>query len=200
MLKTLSLITLLAIQSPVPGTKADIEFTAVYDSRKHSVKVNWQNRSANIKAFLIQRSADNKIWADIALHQVSNNAVNKAYYFEDSKPVTGDGYYRLKYISGDDKIMYTQAVMVITGSAEYNWVMYPVPVKDVLTLQYKGSAIIKGVITFLIQNSSGNIITRIRSASLTKIIRIPVSNLGSGIYDIRIIVEDEIIWNQRFVK
>lgn len=200
MLKTLSLITLLAIQSPGPGTKADIEFTAVYDIRKHSVKINWLIRSANIKAFIIQRSADNNTWADIALHQVSNNAVKKAYYFEDNKPVTGDSYYRLKYIFVDDKIMYTQPVMVITGSAGYNWVMYPVPVKDMLTLQYRGAAIIKGVITVLIQNNSGNIITRIRSASLTKIIRIPVSNLGSGIYDIRIIVEDEIIWNQRFVK
>lgn len=200
MLKTLSLITLLIIQSPDPGTKADIEFTAVYDSRKHSVKINWQSRSLDIKAFIIQRSSDNNTWADIALRQVNSNTANKAYYFEDGKPVTGDNYYRLKYITSDNKIEYSSAVMLITASAGYNWVMYPVPVKDILTLQYRGSAIIKGVITVLIQNSSGNIITRIRSASLTKIIRIPVSNLGSGIYDIRIIVEDEIIWNQRFVK
>lgn len=200
MLKTLSLITLLIIQSPDPGTKADIEFTAVYDSRKHSVKINWQSRSLDIKAFIIQRSSDNNTWTDIALRQVNSNTANKAYYFEDGKPVTGDNYYRLKYITSDNKIEYSSAVMLITASAGYNWVMYPVPVKDMLTLQYRGSAIIKGVITVLIQNSSGNIITRIRSASLTKIIRIPVSNLGSGIYDIRIIVEDEIIWNQRFVK
>lgn len=200
MLKTLSLITLLIIQSPDPGTKADIEFTAVYDSRKHSVKINWQSRSLDIKAFIIQRSSDNNTWTDIALRQVNSNTANKAYYFEDGKPVTGDNYYRLKYITSDNKIEYSSAVMLITASAGYNWVMYPVPVKDILTLQYRGSAIIKGVITVLIQNSSGNIITRIRSASLTKTIRIPVSNLGSGIYDIRIIVEDEIIWNQRFVK
>ena len=90
--------------------------------------------------------------------------------------------------------------MLITASGGYNWVMYPVPVKDMLTLQYKGSETIKGVITVLIQNSSGNIITRTRSASLTKVIRIPVNNLGSGIYDVRIVVENEIIWNQRFVK
>lgn len=200
MLKTLSLITLLIIQSPDPGTKADIEFTVVYDSRKHNVKINWQSRSLDIKAFIIQRSSDNNTWTDIALRQVNSNTANKAYYFEDGKPVTGDNYYRLKYITSDNKIEYSPAVMLITASAGYNWVMYPVPVKDILTLQYRGSAIIKGVITVLIQNSSGNIITRIRSASLTKIIRIPVSNLGSGIYDIRIIVEDEIIWNQRFVK
>lgn len=200
MLKTLSLITLLVMQSPDPGTKADIEFTAVYDSRKHNVKINWQSRSLDIKAFIIQRSSDNNTWTDIALRQVNSNTANKAYYFEDGKPVTGDNYYRLKYITSDNKIEYSPAVMLITASVGYNWVMYPVPVKDILTLQYRGSAIIKGVITVLIQNSSGNIITRIRSASLTKTIRIPVSNLGSGIYDIRIIVEDEIIWNQRFVK
>lgn len=200
MLKTLSVIAFLVIQYSALGKNADIEFTAVYDSRKHVVKINWQSRSPNIKAFIIQRSSDNNAWADIALRHVNNSTANKAYYFEDGKPVTGDNYYRLKYITGDNKIEYSQAVMLITASLGYNWVMYPVPVKDILTLQYRGSEAIKGVITVLIQSSSGNIITRIRSASLTKIIRIPVNNLGAGIYDVRIIVEDEIIWNQRFVK
>ncbi len=200
MLKTLSVITFLLVQYSALCKNADIEFTAVYDSRKHVVKINWQSRSPDVKAFIIQRSSDNKAWADIALRQVNSNTANKAYYFEDGKPVTGDNYYRLKYINSDNKIEYSQAVMLITASVGYNWVMYPVPVKDILTLQYRGSETIKGVITVLIQSSSGNIITRIRSASLTKIIRIPVSNLGAGIYDVRIIVEDEIIWNQRFVK
>lgn len=200
MLKTLSVITFLVVQYSALGKNADIEFTAVYDSRKHVVKINWQSRSPDVKAFIIQRSSDNKAWADIALRKVNSNTANKAYYFEDSKPVTGNNYYRLKYITGDNKIEYSPAVMLITASVGYNWVMYPVPVKDILTLQYRGSETIRGVITVLIQSSSGNIITRIRSASLTKIIRIPVSNLGAGIYDVRIIVEDEIIWNQRFVK
>lgn len=200
MLKTLSILAFLVVQYSALCKNADIEFTAVYDSRKHIVKMNWQSRLSNIKAFIIQRSSDNNAWADIALRQVNSNTANKAYYFEDNKPVAGDNYYRLKYITGDNKIEYSPAVMLIKASAGYNWVMYPVPVKDILTLQYKGSETIKGVITVLIQNSSGNIITRTRSASLTKIIRIPVSNLGSGIYDVRIVVENEIIWNQRFVK
>jgi hypothetical protein len=200
MLKTLSVIAFLVVQYSAFCKNADIEFTAVYNSRKHIVKINWQSRISNIKAFIIQRSSDNNAWADIALRQVNSNTANKAYYFEDSKPVAGDNYYRLKYITGDNKIEYSPAVMLITASGGYNWVMYPVPVKDMLTLQYKGSETIKGVITVLIQNSSGNIITRTRSASLTKVIRIPVNNLGSGIYDVRIVVENEIIWNQRFVK
>jgi hypothetical protein len=69
-----------------------------------------------------------------------------------------------------------------------------------LTLQYKGVKKITGVINVFIQNATGSIITRVRSASLNNIIHIPVNNLGSGIYDIRIIIENEVVWNQRFVK
>jgi hypothetical protein len=78
--------------------------------------------------------------------------------------------------------------------------MYPVPVGDVLTLQYKGTGKIEGVVNVYIQNMAGRVLTRLRSASLNTIIKIPVSNLGKGIYDIRIIVEDVTVWNQRFLK
>ena len=90
--------------------------------------------------------------------------------------------------------------MVITGSPNFKWVMYPVPVKDLLTLQYKGTEPIKGTITVLIQRETGKLLTRLRFSSLTTVIKIPVSYLGRGIYDIRIIVENEIMWNQRFIK
>ena len=200
MLKTLFLIVLFGIQYPGFCKNTIPDFTAVYDNRKNAVKIKWQTKSPGIKAFIIQRSSDNKTWADIALRQVNNSTENKIYYFEDSKPIAGENYYRLKCIDVNDKPEYTLGIMVIIGSSGYNWIMYPVPVRDVLTLQYRGLEIIKGVISVLIQNSSGNIITRVRSASLTKVIQIPVGNLGRGIYDVRIIVEDEIIWNQRFVK
>lgn len=200
MFKTLSVLVFLVIQFQVFSLCTAPEFTAVYDSRKHSVKIKWQTRLTGIKAFVIQRSADNNTWADIALKEISNSTANKAFSFEDDKPASGENYYRLKYISIDNKTAYTRPVMVITGSLGYDWIMYPVPVKDVLTLQYRGSEIIKGVITVLIQSNSGNILTRVRNSSLTRLIRIPVNNLGSGIYDLRIVVEEEIIWNQRFIK
>jgi hypothetical protein len=95
---------------------------------------------------------------------------------------------------------YSVSVMVITASKPGGWVMYPVPVKDVLTLEYRGAEKIKGVINVFIQQSSGRILTRLRNSSLNKVIQIPVSNLGRGIYDVRIIVEGDIVWNQRFIK
>ncbi len=200
MCKTLLVIILLVMPYRSFCENSISEFTAVYDSRKKMVKIKWQSKWPGIKTFIIQRSSDNITWVDIAFSSINNNTTYKTYYFEDVKPGAGENYYRLMYTGLRDKPEYTSGIMVITGSPGYNWIMYPVPVTDVLTLQYKGLETIKGVITVLIQGHSGKIITRVRSASLARVIQIPVSNLGRGIYDIRIIVQDEIIWNQRFIK
>ncbi len=200
MIKTLQVIFLLGIQYQSFCANTLPEFTAVYDSRKKAVKIKWQNRSVNVNTFIIQRSSGNTAWTDIALQEANLNTANKAFNFEDKKPEPGENYYRLKCISPDNKVEYSLVIMVIIGSSAYNWIMYPVPVTDLLTLQYKGTETIKGVITVLLQGSNGKIITRLRCASLTTVIKIPVSNLGRGIYDLRIIVENDIIWNQRFVK
>jgi len=200
MIKALQMIVLLSIESNLFFTNTVPEFTAVYDGRKNVVNIKWQHKDRGIKSNIIQRSSDNATWSDIALQTINQNTGTKTYVYADKQPAPGDNYYRLKCITVEEKAEYSLGIMVIIASAKYNWVMYPVPVTDMLTLQYKGAEIIKGVITVLIQNSSGKIITRVRSASLTSIIRIPVNNLGRGIYDVRIIVEDDIIWNQRFIK
>jgi trimeric autotransporter adhesin len=200
MMKTICAIALVLTQYAGFGEDIALDFTAVYDSRKHIVKIKWQNKFIANKAFVVQRSSDNTTWIDIALHQVSKPGDDRSYYFEDKKPASGDNYYRLKYVNTNDQTGFTPSVMIITGSSGYNWVMYPVPVKDVLTLQYRGSEEIRGVVNVLLQTSSGHILTRLRHASTARTIQLPVSNLGRGIYDIRIIVENEIIWNQRFIK
>ena len=200
MIKTLLLISLLGIQYKSFCANTLPDFTAVYDSRKKAVKIKWQNKSTDVNTFIIQRSSGNTAWNDIALQQANPNTANKAFDFEDKKPEPGENYYRLKCITPGNKVEYSLVIMVIIGSSAYTWVMFPVPVTDLLTLEYKGSETIKGVITVLIQGGSGKIITRLRCASLTRVIKIPVSNLGRGIYDVRIIVENEIIWNQRFLK
>lgn len=174
--------------------------TAVYDAKKKTVHIKWQQSSMGIKSFIVQRSEDNFNWKDIALiANLPSNSI-RTYQFNDEKPGAGENYYRLKSISEKNQLVYSKSIMVITSDLKHSWVMYPVPVTNVLTLQYKGTEKIKGVINIIIQHISGKILTRIRSSSLNTVIQIPVSNLGRGIYDIRIIIEDEITWNQRFVK
>jgi len=172
----------------------------VYEENKKAVNIQWQQKSSGTKTFIVQRSDNNADWEDIALQTVPNFTAGKTFQYYDYKPAAGENYYRLKSIAQNNEVEYSASVMVITGAAGSNWVMYPVPVKDMLTLQYKGLKKIAGVVNIFIRNITGRIITRVRSASLNTTIQIPVNNLGSGIYDVQIIIEDEVVWNQRFVK
>jgi len=176
------------------------EFSAVYNSRKNAVVIKWQHTSADIKTYVIQQSSGNKIWTDIALQDVDRPAETRPFYFEHKKIEVGENHYRLKVILVDGRTDYSQDVLVIIAAADHSWVMYPVPVTDLLTLDYRGTETIKGVINVLIQQPTGRVFTKLRCASLSRQIKIPVDNLPKGIYDIRILVQDEVIWDQRFVK
>ena len=176
------------------------QFSAMYNSRKNAVVIKWQHTSTNIKTYVIQQSAGNKIWTDIALQEVNRPAESRSFYFEHKKAEVGENHYRLKVIYTDGRIEYSLDVLLIIAAADNSWVMYPVPVTNLLTLDYRGTETIKGVINVIIQQPTGKVFTKLRCASLSRQIKIPVDNLPKGIYDIRIVVQDEVIWDQRFVK
>jgi len=198
MIKTLLFAVSFYLQ-PEQGIAATPECTVVFDTRTNAVIVSWKHDATETGTYLVQRSADNSSWGDIALQGVPLDLTNRSFSFTDKKPSPGKNYYRLKFIAVNGEVEYGPPVMIIIPAAN-NWVMYPVPVTDLLTLEYRGSEPVKGVINIFIQRNTGTIITRLRSSSLNKVIQIPVSNLGKGIYDIRIIVNGEISWNQRFIK
>ncbi len=187
------------LHQPVVLHSLTTSLTAAYDAKKKAVLIKWQQKTTDIKRFIVQRSDDNFNWVDIAHVENPQITGSKTWQYTDVQPADGENYYRLQTVTTNGKTVYSGSVMVITGSS-HSWVMYPVPVTDVLTLQYKGTEKITGVINIIIQNMQGYMLTRLRCASNTTSIRIPVSNLGKGVYDIRVIIEDEIVWNQRFVK
>ena len=200
MFKILFIISLLCLQHNSFSKNIAPEFTALFDSKTNAVLIGWKHTSPATGTYLIQRSADNNTWADIALQAVIIDTQNRLFSFADTKPSAAKNFYRLKFIAVNDGVEFSKEVMVIIPAASNNWVMYPVPVTDMLTLDYRGTEPVRGVINIFIQRSTGTIITRLRSSSLNKIFKIPVGNLGKGIYDIIIIVGGEVVWNQRFVK
>ena len=91
--------------------------------------------------------------------------------------------------------------MLESSNTENAWLIYPVPVGPVINLQYNGNHTIEGVITVFIQSvTSGTIFTRLRLASTTRKITIPITNIGKGTYDVRIYISNKIVWNQRVIK
>ena len=181
--------------------KAVTSISVFYDPAKNTVSIKWQQKATGIKKFIIQRSNNNSSWLDITTVEATDLSPAKQYQYFDKDPGDGQNYYRLKTILSNNQIEYSLSIMIITGVKNSNdWVMYPVPVTNLLTLQYRGTKRITGVVNVTIQNVTGYTVTKVRSASLNTVIKIPVDNLGKGIYDIRIVIEDKVVWNQRFVK
>jgi len=174
--------------------------TAVFDERKNNVKLKWQHADPATSKFVLQRSSDNSTWFDIYTLFVNSSNTPRLLSFEDKQVSAGKNYYRLKEFTG----MHSEtgsSLKVIIGKPGNDWIIYPVPVKDVLNLQYNGSQLIAGVITITIQNvGSGLFFHKLRFASTNRHLQIPVSNLGRGTYDVRIYVSEKPVWNQRFIK
>ena len=175
--------------------------TAVYEKEKGIIKLRWQHTDETVTSYIIQRSSDNLSFTDICTKTAADLQPGEFLKCTDDKIPGAKNYYRLKVFRGNPRYEATLPVMVIPGNTGNGWLMYPVPVTDVLNLQYAGSGAIQGVISVVITSiTSGTEFTRLRMASTTRNIRIPVNNIGRGTYDIRVYIGNEVVWNQRFVK
>jgi hypothetical protein len=164
------------------------------------IKLKWQNNDSRTTKFILQKSDNNYNWADLYSIEGNEFSESKIEKYIDKHPDPSTNYYRLKQIIDKDNIEFSAVIMVIMGHATNSWIIYPVPVMNLLNLQYTGSDPITGVISVFVLNPNGKILVRLRSSSLSRIIKVPVSNLGKGLYDVRIVIEDKVVWNQRIVK
>ncbi len=174
--------------------------TAVYEHKQQLVKLKWNHNDRQVVRYTLQRSADDDRWADVYDIKMDDPSQYKFISYYDTQVATGKNYYRLKARLSNGSHEFTPSIMVIIGKPGNSWLMYPVPVTDVLNLQYNGNALITGVISVVIRRMNGQVYHQLRFASSTRLIQIPVSNLGSGTYDVRIAVNNQVVWNQRFVK
>lgn len=89
------------------------------------ITVNWTvANEVNTSRYEIERSGNGR---DFAIIGQTPSTGNSAYYFTDKNPLTGRNYYRIKSLSKDGSILYSQIVSVMeeTSSAVS---IYPNPV------------------------------------------------------------------------
>lgn len=201
-MKYLSTVILMMAVSFLCRAQSNPTLTAVFDKDQNAIKLHWQHSDKSITFYVVQRSSDNVDFTDVFSQVVADIEPGELLKYKDPNASLGKYYYRLKiYRSGSDVYQTTQPVMVIPTNLQDNWIIYPVPVTTKLHLQYAGSGQITGVITVMIASvSSGRIFVRLRAASTSRTIDVPVSNLGKGLYDIHVYIEDKPVWSQRFVK
>jgi len=176
-------------------------------------------------AYTLFKSIDGVIWGIAAANPVFRNYTSSTIlvyrdHFSDEQKL----YYRVKvYDTNENIVEISNTAVVDNPKTSYPdekpsahtksttirapittngkvWQIVPNPVRDMLNLVYGGNDIIRGVINIIIQDATGKAVVRFRAASNNKHLHIPVSNLHTGIYFIKINVFNDVQMNDRFIR
>lgn len=196
----LLLATLLTMHCDAIAQKNTI-LTATYEKNKRVVFLQWQHADKNAIFYTLQSSKDNAFFTDIFTKQCNGITVGSIIKYADKTIIGEKVYYRLLIYKNDVLFETTVSIMVLLNMVENSWLLYPLPAKEFANLKYTGTGTIDGVISIFIQRlSSGVIFNRLRLASNTKNIHIPITNLGSGVYIMHVSIGNRAAWSQQFIK
>jgi len=150
----------------------------------------------NGKEYQVERSPDGINFSNIGVVVSKNNPAGSQYTFNDLLPLRGSNFYRLKSIDTDNNYSYSDTRMLVFKPADNNVTIYPVPAKDVITIENN----LKGEkITITISDLSGRLMLR-NVYPKNQQIKIPVSNLPSGIYVLTIADNNSSVTNKIIKK
>jgi hypothetical protein len=162
-----------------------------FNGKMNSGKVDleWSTSSETSSArYVIERGGGNYSFTEIAsIEAAGNSNTNKVYRFTDSKPLVNLNLYRIVQIDQDGSRKISDIVKVMNkNSGKFNLTVSPNPfttkVSAFVNLDKKQQ--VKAVVTDLNGRQVANL-TRICNEGTTEL-SIPVSNLGKGIYLLKI--------------
>lgn len=173
--------------------------TANENGSKHII-IKWQHNHPAITRYLLQRSTDKLNWIEVTQVNFPAGSSYQFIRFTDREASIGKNYYRLKITFSNGTNTFSTTATTVVGNTKNNWIIYPVPVIDVLNLEYNGTQLIPGIIAITIERNNGMVFHRLRYASSSRFIQIPVENLGRGIYSISIHINQRLVWKKAFIK
>lgn len=161
-------------------------------------QLNWvTSHELNVDRFEIQRrQGDEQYFESIGeLVSKGNTLSEHSYTFDDSKvQLEGDYYYRIKQYDFDGEFTFSE-VRFVRREVDSVVRIFPNPTKDRITI----SGLDKGeAYTFELVNSSGIVVKRIRGGGDNSDLN--VDNLSSGVYGLRVIHNNQIKYQNTFIK
>jgi hypothetical protein len=167
--------------------------------KQQGVEVAWKLAfEQNIDAYTIERSENGRTFAAIGtVKSRGNSSTPVDYLFQDTKPVTGTVYYRVKStdVSGDVKY---SAVVKINAVKESLISFYPNPVKDQLKLITANLSLDKASV--VVRNAQGKVILQQLLSGTTGNYSLDVSRLASGMYFITVVMVNGDRIPDKFIK
>lgn len=206
------------------------DLSAVFDASKNVIRLNWNMVTKSVRTgFLLLKSTNGIEWTEVAKgRRLRNYSEDDLYTFTDKNITATKIFYRLKIFDVYNNTValspivsvknYNNTALAVNNSIKKetittqnrniskteinnnNWILYPNPATDYLTLNYKGNTDLKGVVNIQVQDATGKVVVKFRSGSAYKTIQVPVSKLQRGIYFVQVTVLNNVMMNQKFVK
>lgn len=171
-----------AMASPLPVKLTQWDAIAV----NGKVKLQWKTATeTNSSAYVVERSADGINYTVVTTVKARGNSQSEAgYNAEDSNPLVGKSYYRLKMTDLDGKFEYAPVrTVLITATSEIKILGNPVQSTLQLQASFEGSA------EYLVVNTSGQVVDKGKLSAGRSSIN--VTALARGNYWIRININGE---------
>lgn len=178
------------VSGPLP-----VSFTAVNAFNKNrEVMIEWKMATEiNSKEFIVEKSTDGINFS--YLSTVKANGLNSFYQSIDEQPFQGANYYRIKYISFSEEVLYSKVVKVIVGTIGAEISVYPSSlIGGTTNLNFQNTP--KGIYLIRAINAAGQILTKkqINHIGGSASYSILVSNAtAAGIYTIEVMQPDKSI-------
>lgn len=131
------------------------------------------------------RSTDGRKWNEIGQVKALNNPINNSYNFIDQKPQRGVNYYKLFMKDIDATGSYSKIISVSHDQIAQQIIVSPNPVKDKLTIDFKGFEQQTSVLMTM-YNSNGSIVWPQSVYTSTATITMDIAQFASGVYIIEI--------------
>ena len=185
------------------ASKSATRFMIVFNSKaplyaseikvKASVKakaavIDWTvSTEKDVDHYSVESSKNGKDFSAINNTQ-ANNRANSAYSYTDNQAANGDNYYRIKAISKDGSVQYSNIAKVTIGDRREGISIYPNPVVG-KTMNVQLSNVAAGNYEIVLYNANGQQVMeqslQHAGGSITTTMNLP-SNLASGIYQLKI--------------
>lgn len=167
-------------------------------------KLNWQltcNASSAVK-LILERSPDSRNFTGIYTVVADSLRCMQAFDHTDARPMAGENFYRLKIISSDGKISYSNIVLLMNSGKGFDLLgISPNPVAEG-NFTLKVSAPVAETLEISINDMQGRLIEKQKAkvmAGLNNIL-INCSRISAGTYSISVAGGNDKSGNLRFVK
>lgn len=154
--------------------------------QEHSVKLNWTTENeVNIARYEVEKSPSGSVFTSLNNVAARNGVARNDYSFTDTRPFTGDNFYRLKLVDRNGQFTYSNIIRInFSGTVKPS--LQPNPATNMVYLDA-----LEGYKQIQVLDITGRM--QIQQQVRNNNEQLDISNLAKGIYTVRIIKEEETI-------